>query len=56
MSVSPPPGGEDLAPLRAMLAASPVTARVRIDHVSLIRLHRDHGVYEWDEQIDVSLV
>ncbi|MEU0237718.1 2'-5' RNA ligase family protein [Nocardiopsis sp. NPDC006198] len=47
--------GAALAPVRALLAKAPVRALVEVDHVSLIRLHRDRGVYEWDEEIRVPL-
>ncbi|MBX9387323.1 2'-5' RNA ligase family protein [Streptomonospora nanhaiensis] len=41
--------GLPLDPVRADLAHHPSTVRVAVDHVSLIEMHRDNRMYEWQE-------
>lgn len=48
--------GSPLAPVRALLERVPVRAAVAVDHVSLLELHRDEGVYVWGQKARIPLV
>lgn len=47
--------GLPLEPVRTLLADAPVRAAVVVDHLSLLRLHRDRRVYEWEEVVRLPL-